>query len=98
MMRSFKKPFLIADPRVEGGGFYVGSEELEERIIQKIYEKLDWLVLITPGNYFWNVDGNFWCYVLRSPISAACHYSLSKPLASIGNIAHVNVLVVFQLR
>ena len=87
-MRSFKKPFmLIADPRVEGGGFYVGSEELEERIIQKIYEKLDWLgfdhsQVITSGMSM----GTFGAMYYGAQLGAHA-IILSKPLASIGNIA-----------
>lgn len=88
MMRSFKKPFmLIADPRVEGGGFYVGSEELEERLIQKIYEKLDWLgfdhsQIITSGMSM----GTFGAMYYGAQLGAHA-IILSKPLASIGNIA-----------
>lgn len=44
MMRSFGGPFLLfADPRLDGGGFYLGSEELENKVVQTIKDKLAYL-------------------------------------------------------
>jgi len=88
MMRSFKKPFmLIADPRIEGGGFYVGSTELEEKLIDKIREKLAWLgfdhtQLITSGISM----GTFGAMYYGAQLGAHA-IILSKPLASMGNVA-----------
>ncbi|MBM7643488.1 accessory Sec system protein Asp2 [Streptococcus loxodontisalivarius] len=44
MMKSLKTPFmLIGDPRLEGGGFYSGTEELEENVIKVIQDSLNYL-------------------------------------------------------
>ncbi|MBM7636167.1 accessory Sec system protein Asp2 [Streptococcus saliviloxodontae] len=44
MMKSFKAPFiLIGDPRLEGGGFYSGSQELEDQMRRAIKDSLDYL-------------------------------------------------------
>lgn len=44
IMKSLKGPFmLIGDPRLEGGGFYIGSPELESKIVEVIQESLDYL-------------------------------------------------------
>lgn len=44
IMKSLKGPFLlIGDPRLEGGGFYIGSSELEAKIRAVIQESLDYL-------------------------------------------------------
>ncbi|WP_316242982.1 accessory Sec system protein Asp2, partial [Streptococcus suis] len=39
MMKGLKTPFmLICDPRLDGGAFYLGSQELEDKIQGKIEE------------------------------------------------------------
>lgn len=44
IMKSLKSPFmLIGDPRLEGGAFYLGSDELEGKIEEVIQESLDYL-------------------------------------------------------
>ncbi|MCQ9212141.1 accessory Sec system protein Asp2 [Streptococcus sp. B01] len=44
IMKSLKAPFmLIGDPRLEGGGFYSGTENLETAIKTVIQESLDYL-------------------------------------------------------
>ncbi|MBG9366824.1 accessory Sec system protein Asp2 [Streptococcus sp. NLN64] len=44
IMKSLKRPFmLIGDPRLEGGGFYIGSPELEAKVVEVIQESLDYL-------------------------------------------------------
>lgn len=44
MMKSLNKPFLlIADPRLEGGSFYIGDQEYEDAIKQVIQDALDFL-------------------------------------------------------
>ena len=43
-MKRLQSPFLlIGDPRLEGGGFYIGSAELEAKIVAVIQESLDYL-------------------------------------------------------
>lgn len=44
MMKAFNSPFmLIADPRLEGGCFYIGTDQYEEKIIEMIRKALDYL-------------------------------------------------------
>lgn len=44
MMKRMKTPFmLIADPRLEGGCFYAGTEELETKLYKVIQDRLDYL-------------------------------------------------------
>lgn len=44
MMKSLQTPFmLVADPRLEGGCFYSGTEELEGKVVGAIEEALDYL-------------------------------------------------------
>ncbi|HFR3765867.1 TPA: accessory Sec system protein Asp2 [Streptococcus suis] len=44
MMKSLGAPFLLlSDPRLEGGCFYSGTEELESQIVAVIQESLDYL-------------------------------------------------------
>lgn len=44
MMKSMKAPFLlIADPRLEGGCFYTGTDTLENNVLKAIQESLDYL-------------------------------------------------------
>ncbi|HGC9356682.1 TPA: accessory Sec system protein Asp2, partial [Streptococcus agalactiae] len=44
MMKSMKTPFmLICDPRLQGGAFYIGSKEYEQKIVDAIQEKLAFL-------------------------------------------------------
>lgn len=44
MMKSMQSPFiLISDPRLEGGAFYRGSSELENKLVDQIKKSLVWL-------------------------------------------------------
>ena len=44
MMKRMNAPFiLIADPRIEGGAFYLGSENYEQAICKVIQNALDYL-------------------------------------------------------
>ena len=44
MMKRMNAPFiLIADPRIEGGAFYLGSENYEQAIRKVIQNALDYL-------------------------------------------------------
>ncbi|HGD0618333.1 TPA: accessory Sec system protein Asp2 [Streptococcus agalactiae] len=44
MMKSMKTLFmLICDPRLQGGAFYIGSKEYEQKIVDAIQEKLAFL-------------------------------------------------------
>ncbi|MDM8182631.1 accessory Sec system protein Asp2 [Enterococcus cecorum] len=44
MMKALKSPFMLfEDSSVEGGGFYRGTPEFEQKIVQRIQEALDFL-------------------------------------------------------
>lgn len=88
MMRGMGHPFLlIAEARVEGGGFYIGSEEYEnkmEHIIREHMERLGFknsdvilsgLSMGTFGSLYYG------CKIRPNTIL------LGKPLASLGNVA-----------
>ena len=46
MMKNLGCPFLLfSDPRIEGGAFYLGSEELENKVKETIQYYLDYLGL-----------------------------------------------------
>lgn len=88
MMKGMGCPFLlIAEPRLEGGGFYMGSPEYEKiyvDIIQKYMDELGFsanqvvlsgLSMGTYGALYYGCDIKPYAIIL------------GKPLASIGNVA-----------
>ena len=88
MMRGLKQPFLlITESRLEGGGFYLGSEEYEnkiEQIIRKHMKKLRFQSseVILSGLSMGTFGALYYgCRVQPNTIL------LGKPLASIGNVA-----------
>lgn len=88
MMKSLDHPFILfSDPRIEGGAFYLGSEEYEAGIIQVIKETLkelemteDDLILsgLSMGTF-----GALYYGALLSPKAII----VGKPLVNIGNIS-----------
>ena len=88
MMRRMGHPFLlIAEARLEGGAFYIGSEEYEnglEWIIRKHMEKLGFQnsQLILSGLSMGSFGALYYGCRLRPHTIL-----LGKPLASIGNVA-----------
>lgn len=88
MMKSLASPFLlIADPRVEGGSFYLGTEELEKFVQKKIFDCLKELdfkpnQLILSGLSM----GSFGALYYGSAFKADA-IVVGKPLVNIGNIA-----------
>lgn len=88
MMKSLGSPFiLLGDPRLEGGSFYMGSDELEDKIKQFIQKYLDYLgfdaqqmtmsglSMGTYGALYYGADFNPHAIVV------------GKPLVNIGDIA-----------
>ncbi|MGG5372527.1 accessory Sec system protein Asp2 [Enterococcus sp. AZ196] len=81
-------PFmLIADPRLEGGNFYLGSEEFEQKIVDVILDKLKLLGfknsdLILSGLSMGTFGALYYASDLK-PNSVI----IGKPLANIGTIA-----------
>lgn len=88
MMKAKGAPFLlIADPGLEGGAFYLGSDEIEEKIKRKIKEKLDFLgfqsnQLILSGLSMGTFGALYYGLDL-SPYAII----VGKPLVNLGNIA-----------
>lgn len=88
MMKSLKTPFmLICDPRLDGGGFYLGSPELEQAVIDKIQEKLAFLgfdssQLILSGMSMGTFGALYYGSQLK-PYGVV----ISKPLMNLGNMA-----------
>ncbi len=94
MMKGLKTPYmLICDPRLDGGAFYLGSQELEEKIQNKIQEKLDFLgfdssQLILSGMSMGTFGASYYGAKLK-PHGIV----ISKPLLSLGDMAlseHLN--------
>ncbi|MDN6967779.1 accessory Sec system protein Asp2 [Oenococcus sp. UCMA 17063] len=94
MMKSLGSPFLlIADPRIEGGSFYLGSEELERFLHKKIsncLKELDFKAnqLILSGLSM----GSFGALYYGSDFKADA-IIVGKPLVNLGNIAKNEKLV-----
>ena len=90
MMRSMKAPFmLIGDPRLEGGAFYLGSQELQEKLVARIQEKMDWLGFdhhqVTMSGLSM---GTFGALYYGSKIEPGA-IVVGKPLASLGKMAQM---------
>ncbi|MBP3783418.1 MAG: accessory Sec system protein Asp2 [Butyrivibrio sp.] len=88
MMKSFGAPFLLlADPRLEGGAFYVGSKEYEEQIGKIIRDCLDELgfdgrQLILSGISMGSTGALYY-----SPNFLPYQVIVGKPLTNLGSIA-----------
>ncbi len=88
MIKDLGSPFvLITDPRLEGGAFYFGTKQLENKVVEKINEKLDYLgfnknEVVTAGLSMGT------CGALYYGAKLEAHAILvGLPLANIGNIA-----------
>lgn len=94
MMNQLKAPFmLIGDPRVEGGSFYLGSDEYEQALKQVILDSLDYLGfqrndLILSGLSM----GSFGALYYGAQLNPAA-VVVGKPLVSIGTVAENMALV-----
>lgn len=88
MMKRLGAPFLlITDPRLEGGSFYMGSKELEEKLVKVIQEKLDYLhfsneQLILSGLSM----GTYGALYYASQVNPS-YVIVGKPLVNVGDIA-----------
>ncbi|RPF56704.1 accessory Sec system protein Asp2 [Abyssicoccus albus] len=88
LMNLFKAPFLlIADPRLEGGSFYLGSEEYEQTIINTIRNTLNHLgfkenEVILSGLSM----GSFGALYYGAQLKPAAIIA-GKPLINIGTVA-----------
>ncbi|MFR1049999.1 MAG: accessory Sec system protein Asp2, partial [Streptococcus salivarius] len=89
MMRAMETPFLLfSDPRLEGGAFYMGTEELENSIKDTIQHYLDYLgfdsdQLILSGMSM----GTFPSMYYGADFEPHA-IIMSKPLANVGTIGN----------
>lgn len=88
MMGRMGCPFmLIGDPRLEGGNFYLGSDELEKSVVAAIKEKLEWLGFSNEQLIFSGLSmGTFGSLYYAKDLNPAA-VIIGKPLANIGTIA-----------
>ncbi|KHD44388.1 accessory Sec system protein Asp2 [Streptococcus hongkongensis] len=88
MMANMNAPFiLIGDPRIEGGSFYMGSDQLENQVTEFIKDKLTELQftkeqLILSGLSMGTFGASYYASKLQ-PHAVI----IGKPLFSLGNIA-----------
>ncbi len=88
MMKAFGCPFLlVAEPRLEGGAFYMGTDEYEKMIINIIKEHMTELGFEADQVLFSGLSmGTFGALYYGCDIKPHA-ILLGKPLASVGNIA-----------
>ena len=78
---------LIADPRLEGGNFYLGSEAFEQRLVAVIQEKLKLLGFKSSDLILSGLSmGTFGALYYASDLSPNS-VIIGKPLTNIGTIA-----------
>lgn len=89
MMKNLGCPFLLfSDPRLEGGAFYLGSEELESKIKATIQYYLDYLGLTSKDLILSGLSmGTFPALYYGASFEPQA-ILVGKPLANIGTIAN----------
>lgn len=88
LMNNLGAPFLlVGDPRAEGGAFYLGSQELENKLVKVIQNCLDKLGFtneqLTMSGLSMGTFGSLYYGSLLSPRAII----LGKPLANLGEMA-----------
>ena len=88
MMNNLGAPFLlIGDPRSEGGAFYLGSEELEQKLVQVIHHCLDELGFTRDQLTLSGLSmGTFGALYYASKLEPHAVIA-GKPLVNLGDIA-----------
>lgn len=87
LIKGLGRPFMLfTDPRLEGGAFYLGSSELEQKIVNKIKEKMEYLdfknnEVITSGLSM----GTYGALYYGAKISPHA-IIVGLPIASLGNV------------
>ena len=94
MMESLGHPFLlVSDPRLEGGRFYLGSDELEGRLTQVIREHIDQLGFGQKDVIFSGLSmGSFGALYYGSQFEALAIIA-GKPIVDLGYVAERGRLV-----
>ncbi|MCU7558148.1 accessory Sec system protein Asp2 [Macrococcus capreoli] len=89
MMNRFKAPFLlIGDPRIEGGAFYLGTEQYEQGIIDVIQTHLKLLNFSDKDLILSGLSmGSFGALYYGAQLKPSA-VIVGKPLVSIGTVAH----------
>ena len=88
MMKNLGCPFLLfSDPRLQGGAFYLGSDELENKVKQTIQYYLDYLGLTSKDLILSGLSmGTFPSFYYGASFEPHA-IIVGKPLANIGTIA-----------
>jgi len=94
MMAGLGHPFLlVTDPRLEGGRFYIGSDELESRLIQVIHECIDSLGIREEDVIFSGLSmGAFGALYYGSQFKTLAIIA-GKPIVDLGYVAERGRLV-----
>lgn len=94
MMKRMNAPFiLIADPRIEGGAFYLGSENYEQAIRKVIQNALDYLGFANNQLILSRLSmGSFGALYYATKLNPAA-VIVGKPLINLGTIANNMKLV-----
>ena len=94
MMGGLGHPFLLlTDPRLEGGRFYLGSEELEQQLVQVIRERIDGLGIREEDVIFSGLSmGSFGALYYGSQFDAHAIIA-GKPIVDLGYVAERGRLV-----
>lgn len=88
MMKNLGCPFLLfSDPRIEGGAFYLGSEELENKIKETIQYYLDYLGLTSKDLILSGLSMGTFPSLYYGAAFEPRAVIVGKPLANIGTIA-----------
>lgn len=88
MMKNLGCPFLLfSDPRLEGGAFYIGSQELENKIKETIQYYLDYLGLTSKDLILSGLSMGTFPSLYYAAAFEPRAVIVGKPLANIGTIA-----------
>ena len=88
MMKNLGCPFLLfSDPRLQGGAFYLGSDELENKLKQTIQYYLDYLGLTSKDLILSGISMGTFPSLYYGASFEPHAIIVGKPLANIGTIA-----------
>lgn len=88
MMKNLGCPFLLfSDPRLQGGAFYLGSDELENKVKQTIQYYLDYLGLTSKDLILSGISMGTFPSFYYGAFFEPHAIIVGKPLANIGTIA-----------
>ena len=88
MMKNLGCPFLLfSDPRLEGGAFYLGSEELENKVKETIQHYLDYLGFTSKDLILSGLSMGTFPSLYYGAAFEPRGVIVGKPLANVGTIA-----------